>query len=307
MRPVSVFVTGGTGFFGKSLLSMLRRGFLPDWRFTLLSRDPEGFLRRNPCFAALPNVGFLSGDIRDFRFPEERFDCILHAAAPSVDQPDDAELRDIILGGTARVLHFAELRRIPRLLYVSSGAVYGPQPPGLPAIPVDFPCAPVSAYGKAKLAAERLCFDSPVPTVVARCFAFTGPFLPRDRHFAIGNFIGDCLAGRTVTIRGDGTPLRSYLYADDLVEWLFAALRRGRPGGICHVGSDAAVSIRELAETVRAALNTENAIEVLQAPRPGVPPQRYIPDIARTAAELGVRVTVPLAEAIRRSAAGEPA
>ena len=300
MMTGSIFLTGGTGFFGKSILSMLKRGFGGDLALTILSRDPAKFLADNPGFDGLPKVKFISGDVRDFPFPEQTFDRIIHAAAPATLMPPGVE-RDIILNGTRRVLDFAERCHAGRILFVSSGAVYGPQPPELEGIPEDFPCRPVTEYGIAKLEAERMCLDTGIDCVIARCFAFTGPYLNRNIHFAIGNFIRDCLAHRDIEIKGDGTPFRSYLYADDLVRWLFKILFDGQPGRPYNVGSDRAVSIRELAETVRRALHSDSRIIVRGTPVPGRPPMRYVPDITRIRRELDAEIETGLEEAIRKS------
>ena len=302
MNPTNnIFLTGGTGFFGKSILSMLKRGFGPELNFTVLSRDPEKFLADNPEFNGLPMVKFISGDVRDFTFPDQSFDYILHAAAPARAMPRGVE-RDIILRGTRRVLDFAEHCHAGRVLFVSSGAVYGPQPPDLELIPEDFPCRPVTEYGIAKYEAEQMCLNSGIDCGIARCFAFAGPYLNRNIHFAIGNFIRDCLAGQDIVIRGDGTPYRSYLYADDLVRWLFKVLFEGMPGRAYNIGSNQAVAIRELAETVRKVLRPDSRIVVRGKPIPGKKTERYVPDVARILRELNVSIENGLEKTILKTA-----
>ena len=301
MKPVSIFLTGGTGFFGKSILSMRKRGFGEGLSFTILSRDPEAFLSACPEFRGLEQVEFIPGDVRDFPFPDRTFDCVFHAAAPAKAMPPGVE-RDIILAGTRRVLEFARRCGAKRLLFVSSGAAYGPQPPDLERIGEDFPCRPVTEYGIAKYEAEQMCLESGIETVIARCFAFTGPYLNRNIHFAIGNFIRDCLENRDIEIKGDGTPYRTYLYADDLVEWLFKLLFEGKAGEAYNVGSDRAVSIRELAEAVRNALHSRNEIIVRGIPVPGQPAARYVPDVSKITGELDVKRRFELEESIRLSA-----
>lgn len=296
-----IFLTGGTGFFGKSILSCRKRGLLPPGEWTILSRSPERFLAAHPEFAELPGVCWIAGDVRDFPFPETRFDWIIHAATPVVEALSPGETHSIVVEGTRRVLEFARRCGAEKLLLSSSGAVYGVQPPELEKLPEEFPCNPVSEYGQAKLEAEKLCLDSGLNVVLARCFAFAGPYLDRESHFAIGNFLRDALAGREIVIKGDGTPLRSYLYADDLVKWLFRLLEKGEAGRTYNVGSDAAVSILELAQLVKRVLNSRSEIVVCGRAVPGCPPSRYVPSIERAEQELGLAVEIPLEEAIRRS------
>ena len=300
MNPTSIFLTGGTGFFGKSILSMLKRGFGPELEFTVLSRNPEKFLAGHPEFSGLQSVDFIAGDVRDFQFPKRSFDYIFHAAAPAMAMPPGVE-RDIIISGTKRVLDFARQCGAKRILYISSGAAYGPQPPDLDRIPEDFPCRPVTEYGIAKYEAERMCLDSGIETVIARCFAFVGPYLNRNIHFAIGNFIRDCLENKDIEIKGDGTPYRSYLYADDLVKWLFKILFEGQAGQAYNVGSDRAVSIRELAETVKRVLHSDSNIIVRGTPVPGQAPARYVPDITKIQRELLVRIETGLEDSILKT------
>ena len=296
-----IFITGGTGFFGKSILDYRLRhpDFLADAELTILSRDPNVFVAANSKLVEQAGVHFVQGDVRTFPIVSLRFDSIIHAATAAVTTLSDDEMYSTIVDGTRHVLDFAKACGAKRILFTSSGAIYGLQ---IAAANEDTPENPTTAYGRGKLAAERMCVESGIPTLIARCFAFTGPYLNRRIHFAIGNFIQNCLDGKDIVIKGDGTPLRSYLYADDLVEWLFAILDRGEPGRPYNVGSPHGLSIRELAETVRSALGTHNGIIIKEKPS-DAPPSVYVPDTTRAMTELGLRVKTTLNTAIERSAA----
>lgn len=298
-KATSIFITGATGFFGKSFLDYQLRhnGFLADSEITILSRDPDAFMSAYPVLAAQHGLRWIKGDVRNFIFPCDRFDTVIHAATSAVTTLSDEVMSSTIIDGTRHVLEFAKTCGARRLLFTSSGAVYGPQ-----IAPVDetTPCHPTTAYGQSKLLAEQMCIDSGIPTLIARCFAFVGPYLNRHIHYAIGNFMQDCVDNKTITIQGDGTPLRSYLYADDLVEWLFAILENGKPGQPYNVGSPKGLSILELAETVRSSLGTGNDIKVLGTPT-GALPSVYVPITDRVQSDLGLQVTVNLTTAIKKS------
>jgi dTDP-glucose 4,6-dehydratase len=315
-RGRSFFITGGTGFFGFWLLESFAHANETlglGARAVVLTRDPAAFARKAPHLAARAGLEFVRGDVRDFAFPAGEFPFVIHAAtAASARLNDEAplEMFDTIVAGTRRVLEFAAQAGTRKFLLTSSGAVYGRQPSGLTHVAEDYsggpdPLLPASAYGEGKRVAEHLavlCAGAPGFEVkIARGFAFVGPHLPLDAHFAIGNFIRDALAGGPIRVGGDGTPFRSYLYAADLAVWLWTILFRGTPGRAYNVGSGEDHTIAQVAATVGATLGGREVC-VAQVADPGRPSSRYVPEVGRAARELGLRATVPLAEAVRRTA-----
>ena len=297
MKNNNILVTGGTGFFGCSLLDMIAAGNWQDFYFTMLSRRADAFLDVHPEYR-LPNVSFLTSDVRNLSACQEKFDYIIHAATPAVDSPDDAELHDIIVRGSQEVLDFARKCGAKKLLYISSGGVYGS---GFEPFPEDTPCQPLTVYGKAKLEAEKMVLASGIPSVIVRAFAFAGKHLRRDVHFAFGNFIADALAKRDIVIKGDGTPLRSYMHSNDLAVWLMTMLQQGRAGEIYNCGSAEAVSIKALADKINAVLNPSGKISVLTPATPGAKVSCYVPDTSKAERELGLKITINIEEAIKLS------
>ena len=292
-----ILVTGGTGFFGCSLLDMISSGNWQEYNFTMLSRRAEEFARSHRRYC-LSNASFWSSDIRTLETCREKFDYIIHAATPLTDQPDDSELQDIIVNGTQAVLDFARKCSVKKLLYISSGGVYGQ---GTAPFKESDVCHPETVYGKAKLEAEKMVFDSGIPAVVMRGFAFAGKHLKRDAHFAFGNFIADALDKRDIVIKGDGTPLRSYMHSDDLANWMMTMLFSGRAGEIYNCGSNEAVSIKYLAEKINAVLNPAGKISVLTQAASGAKVSCYVPDTSKAERELGLKITIDIENAIKLS------
>jgi nucleoside-diphosphate-sugar epimerase len=318
MRNKRIFITGGTGFFGCWLLesfSHINRTLNLDAQAMVLTRDPAAFAMKCPHLAADPALAFLAGDVRSFSFPEGDFDYVIHAATEAsgrqaAEKPFD--MLTTIVDGTARVLNFAQTHATGKLLLTTSGAVYGKQPASLTHVPEDYlggpdPLDPASVYAEGKRISELMCAlqsrHSPIEIKIARCFAFVGPHLPLDTHFAIGNFIGDVLAGRPIRINGDGTPMRSYLYASDLAIWLWTMLFQSPDLIPVNVGSDDDLSILELARAVVQSLNAAVEIHVAKEAIPGAGIARYVPSVDRARRLLGLNQTVDLQQAIRRTAA----
>jgi len=311
-RGQSFFITGGTGFFGVWLLESFT--YINDRlnlgaRATVLTRSPEAFAKKAPHLCSRPDLQFCSGDVRDFAFPEGEFTYVVHAAVPTTSDP--FEMLAQIVSGTERVLEFAEHAHTRKLLLTSSGAVYGPQPASITHLPESFagapdPLLPASAYGEGKRTSELLCVTHAhkhgYEAKIARCFAFAGPHLPLDRHFAFGNFLRDAIRGTPIQISGDGSPLRSYLYAADLAVWLWTVLFRGVAGRAYNVGSQHDLTIAELAEEIRTTLSSASPIQIACPPDSARAPSRYVPSVERVEKELGLRESYSLQEAIRRTA-----
>jgi dTDP-glucose 4,6-dehydratase len=317
-RGKRIFLTGATGFFGAWLLESLAycdRELQLELGATVLCRNPETVASRMPHLARETSIRFVAGDIRSFNFPEQNYDFVIHAAAPTsgAEAAQPLNLLTTLVSGTERTLEFAKARSAAAFLFVSSGAVYGPQPENLSRIPENYRGGldwlnPNAAYAEGKRVSEQMCSlyacNSEIQFSIARCFAFVGPHLPLDQHFAIGNFIGDALAGRNISIRSDGTPMRSYLYAADLAIWLWTLLlseSKAKPR-VFNVGSGDAISIRDLGLAVIEELNPTLNVEIASNRVSGAPLLQYVPDVREAEIRLGLRPTIGLREAIRRTA-----
>jgi dTDP-glucose 4,6-dehydratase len=319
LRGQHVFMTGGTGFFGRWLLESfvwvndrLNLGA----QVTVLTRSPDAFRGQAPHLAGDPAIHLAAGDVRTFDFPQGEFSHVIHAATEadlSLMATAPLQVFDVNVEGTRRVLEFARQAGARHFLFTSSGAVYGRQPAALERIPEDFPGGPDptdthSTYGiagEAKRAAESLCAlyarQFGPTTVIARCFTFVGPHLPLDGKFAIGNFLRDATAGTPIRVGGDGTPYRSYLYAADLAIWLWTLLIRGASGQAYNVGSELGLPLAAVARAVGDGVTPPLPVHIAQVPDPALPPSRYVPCTRKARIELGLRETVDLKESIRRS------
>lgn len=243
------------------------------------------------------------------------FDVIIHAATPASavlnsEKPDEMYRLNVL--AMENVIEFAARHQNPPIvLFTSSGAVYGEMPDHLErfsegwerpqsSIPLS------SAYAQGKVDAEALLkkatIDGKCQGLIARLFAFSGVHLPLDRHFAIGNFVRDAVCDQRITIRGNGSPIRSYLDGQDMSEWIFQIIESGSPEEIYHVGSERAISIKDLATLVsnRYELLTDNPVKVdildQSSPLDGV--SRYVPSTERTRTQLNLKENIDLEESI---------
>ena len=151
--------------------------------------------------------------MKNFKFPEGMFPFVIHAATEASARQaaeEPLEMLSTILAGTERTLEFAATHGAVRFLLTSSGAVYGRQPSSITHLPESYagapdPLDPSSVYAEGKRAAELMCSlyqrKAGIECAIARCWAFCGPHLPLDAHFAIGNFIGNVLRKEPIPFR----------------------------------------------------------------------------------------------------------
>lgn len=309
-------LTGSTGFVGTWLtLSFLeaKRKLGSRGDLILVSRNPLGQRR------LLEEAGYGSGyttissDVRLLSpnsVPEgARF---IHAATParaSLNNSRPLEMLNIIVDGQKNLLEVAHATGTKGFLFLSSGAVYGKQPVDLEGFSEDWSGAPSvvdpqNAYHEGKRVAELMgnLYQSSLnlPFVTARLFAFLAPFLPLDEHFAAGNFIGDAVVGRDISIQSGGGSIRSYQYGTDMSVWLWAILARGESGHAYNVGSDQSVTILELARQVAAFCDMNSAIKV-QGKDNVDNVSRYVPALTKADSHLQLTTLVTLSDAIART------
>lgn len=307
----SLAVIGGTGFFGKSILDAFGRGLLAPWgieRVVAASRRPETLRRDHPELIG-PGVELATLDITSgATLP--RVDYVIHAANTTDARAyaaDPSRERATILAAAERFVARA-VADCPdaAVVYTSSGAVYGQQSTGVAALEEDAPLAGVEGlvaykrdYAEAKRHAEetiaRYGRERGARVAIARCFAFVGPYLPRDQHFAVGNFLADGIAGRPVVVNARHPVFRSYMHADDLVRWLLTIADAAVPAcPVYNVGSDEGVDMADLAARVAA----RYGVPVQLPERADVPVDRYVPSIARAGRDLGLKLNFDLDRAL---------
>jgi len=298
-------------------LDLLNRanGSLPFDQVTVVSRSPESFRLKHPSLADFSWLTWHAGDVLvPSSLPQNgNYHFILHAASDSTDAAALTPLQTYrqIVDGTENMLKFAANCGATRFLFTSSGGAYGPQPAEMESIPESYnsmpdPLNPFNAYGVAKRQAEHLCSlygqQYGIETVIARCFAFVGHDLPRNAHFAIGNFIRDAIERQEITVNGNGSPIRSYMHQSDLAHWLLTLLQHGSSGNAYNVGSDEAINMADLAHLVRDILSPKKKVEIKGAAlADNLFRSRYVPNVSKAKMDLGLELTVPLEKAIRLS------
>lgn len=305
-----LLVIGGTGFFGKSILDGFQRNLLKKWdieNLIIMARNTEE-LQKNNSELIGSNVQLIKGDIATInKIPFADF--VIHAAA-STDPRNylaaPLKERANIISGTLNYCALAKkFHKKSKIIYISSGAVYGTQPYKLNKIDENFLFQDINNvpgnkkdYTIAKQDSEKAILSlgrQGLNVSIARCFAFVGQWLPLDQHFAIGNFIRDGLLKQDIRIHATHRVYRSYMYADDLVEWLMTIANHSSifcP--IYNVGSDQEILLDQLADKVGLYfgqnVNKQNYLDEFV--------ERYIPSVDKAKNELNLKIKFTLEKAI---------
>ena len=316
LEGANIFITGGTGFIGCWFLESLKyanESLNLKIKATVLTRNANNFSGKYPHLTSHSHFNFLDGDVTNFQTPPGSFTHLIHAATDAsaeLNEVNPAKMFGTVVDGTRRALDFAVEKNVLRTLFLSSGAVYGQQPWDMTHVPESWMggpnCVdPRATYAEAKRAAEMLCAiyqkQYGQQIAIARIFALLGPYLQLGIHFAAGNFIHDAINGRTVTVNGNGLPCRSYLYASDLIVWLWQMLIKAESGKPYNVGSSESISVKELAAKVAKSIGNGD-YQVLGELDIGWTPGRYVPNTDLIESDLGLQRVVSLEEAIIRTA-----
>lgn len=304
----TVLITGGTGFVGSWLVESLLKCSKHAPRLILIVRSRSKAEAHFKNISSAVNIQYIEQDISREISCNDSIDQIWHLAT-STSLPNgksSTHIANSTILGTYRLLDLASNQTSPpKFMHTSSGAVYGRGLPPDLEITEDLRLAndwlsDSEVYDSSKRSAEMILKEATKEGVVsaknARLFAFVGPHLPLNSHFAIGNFISAAIESKPIKLTSSGVDFRSYLYAADLVSWLFTYMNSDYNEPV-NVGSDSSVSIRECAELVAEFSN----VTVTVNPDDDHKATKYVPNIDLARSLLGLDVYTDLKESIRRT------
>lgn len=318
LRGTTLFITGGTGFLGAwilELVKVLNTDHAFNLKVTSLSRGAREFAARWPHLGGQSWLRLQEGDVRHLSDVPRETQFIVHAAAIT-DRRQCASrpsaVAEVNVLGALRLLRAANLLEdLRRVVHLSSALVAGPQPWSLATMPEDFVAASrcddvTTVYAESKRMAEMVmqCAVSEwkAPVVMLRPFAFIGPYQNLQLPWAVTDFVRDCLNGGPLRIMGDGSTVRSLLYAADAALWILAAAASGRDRSTYNIGSSEPVALSDLARQVASRVTPAPAV-LLGVGQSGHERTRLVPAVDRIRADLGVRPVFTLEQAIDRSIA----
>lgn len=288
----SVLITGGCGFVGINLVSSLAGrcdliSVLDD-----LSVGDLGALKREwSAGANTTRLEFVRGDVRERRMVEDAvrdIDAIVHLAAQSgvvtsIEDPSFDYSVNVL--GTFNVLEAARKSEVRKVIFASSNAAAGKQTP--PVSETGAP-RPVSPYGASKLAAEGYCSAYHeafgIGTVALR---FANAYGPHSTHktSVVARFLSLALSGKPLTVYGDGSQTRDFVYVGDLCQAILLALDEKASSGIYQIGTGVETSVNELISTIESVLGRDLPRRHLPARRGEV--ERTYLDISKARTLLG--------------------
>jgi len=308
-----VLITGGAGFIGHHLaITWRRRGAEVVILDSLRTGKRENLAAIRHAVGA-EGVTFREASVTSREAVREAIaGCsIVHHLAAQVSVPESVahphECVDINVGGTLQVLEAAREAGVSRVVFSSSAAVYGDDPRSPKT--EDMAPSPKSPYGITKLDGEyylRMFAElHGVPTVSLRYFNVFGPRQdPKSVYAAaVPIFLDRALRGAPITIFGDGSATRDFVFVGDVcaANVLAATSERAGSGEVFNVAQGGVTTVRELADTIRTI--TGSSSEIVHAPeRPGdIKHSRA--SVERITTSLGFAPQVTLAEGLAWSVA----
>jgi UDP-glucose 4-epimerase len=300
-------VTGGAGFLGSALANRLVAEGHAVYVLDDLSDGNAARLDQRVTFTQgdVDNVPLLWSQL-------QKVNCVYHLAA-RVSVPQSVlyprEYARVNVGGTVALMEAMRDTGVGRVVFTSSGAVYGNQP--RQPVREDNPPHPDSPYAVSKWAAEQYIHTIGelwgLETVALRIFNAYGPrqSLPTSHAPVIPRFLQQALTGGSLIVFGDGRQTRDYVYVDDVVEALVAAATApGINRAVLNIGRGSETSVSELIDHIQRAVGRRVNVITNSQKSGGVP--RLAADISRARELLGFRPRVGLAEGLRLTLERDP-
>jgi len=303
MEGLRVVVTGGAGFIGSHLVERLVA------RHEVVVLDQLAASEATNLRRVKDRITYVRGDVRrpeDVEAAVKGAEVVFHLAAlvsPAESVKDPVRFNEVNTHGTLAVLRAAKASGVRRVVFASSCAVYGANPPPLAE---DMALDLLSPYAVTKAAGElwcRLYHDLGAEAVALRLFNVYGPRQPAEGAYAavIPKFLQMALAAKAPEIYGDGEQTRDFVFVADVAEaFERAATAEGVSGEAVNVGSGEPISIRRLLAVVCDILGTSVAAEPAP-PRPGDIVHSYA-DVAKMERLLGFRPRVSLPQGLLATA-----
>ena len=301
----TIVILGGTGFVGKWLVSTLisaRRKLSLNYEIYIVTRSS---LSAGEYFNA-SDVIIIEHDLAVGSLDLPKANYFIHGATPSVPSTgsqNPIQVMNATTNGTISISGAVAKSPAPKsCLYLSSGAVYGSQSKDLirqPESAVEFTNESLNSYGRTKLSNElmmaRIKENFGVPVSQPRLFAFYGPHIALDAHFAIGNFFRDARAGRPVRILGNPSTTRSYMYPTDLIINLIQLMVNPEDRPI-NLGSSQPLTLRSVAEKI---CDMFGGIQIEET-NPDSTLSNYVPETDWILGNSGIKPKVSFDEGLQR-------
>jgi nucleoside-diphosphate-sugar epimerase len=305
-----ILITGGSGFVGTWITSALMEAnqkFSLNLQLTIVTRN-QFLATQKLNFEPFDKVHFLEHDVRN-TFPNEigTFDFYIHGSTPSTKETGSSNSELVVESSIIGMNNLLELigrsSVTPTVMHLSSGAVYGN--PNLKVKPVhereeiNRDASTITPYMFAKIETEKIIGSATENGIIhgtnPRLFAFAGPYIALEEHFAVGNFLRDRFTNQKIIIRGNPQTTRSYMYPTDMCNWLLALLVNPTLDTI-HIGSNTTITMDQLAKTINASTHgTDISYEGL-----GSQASYYVPETSQSTDYLNVVQKVNLEDAILR-------
>jgi UDP-glucose 4-epimerase len=315
---MKVLVTGGAGFIGSHLADhWLAQGA----QVTVIDNLSTGRRQNLEHQTGCPRFRFVEGDVQDRAVMTalvDQHDIVFHlAAVVGVRHVLADPLQGILTNvhGTEMVLSLAQqVHR--RVVFASTSEIYGKNPrvPFAEDDPSVLGPTRVArwSYAASKILDEHLCmayYARGLPVSIVRYFNAYGPRLdPQGYGSVVASFITQALARQPLTVHGDGAQTRCFTYVQDTVEGTVSAAQHDEAlGQAFNIGSDAEISILELADTILRLTGSDAGkalVPYQQAYGTGFEDTlRRVPDVRKARDILGFCSRVPLEQGLSRTIA----